>query len=98
MRAAPSEKRRVALVSMLACLVLVLAKTIAGYLSNSVGVLSEAASSSLDLVVTLLTYASVRIADKPADANHPYGHGKIESVSAFFETVLLLIACGWIVW
>jgi len=92
------EKRRVALVSMLACLGLVLAKTAAGYLSNSVGVLSEAASSSLDLVVTLLTYVSVRVAEKPADANHPYGHDKIENVSAFLETVLLLVACSWIVW
>ena len=92
------EKRRVALASLLACLVLVAAKTTIGLLSNSLGVLSEAVSSGLDLVATLITYISVRISDRPADANHPYGHGKIESFSAFLETGLLLLACGWIVY
>lgn len=92
------EKRRVALASLLACLVLVVAKTLIGWRSNSLGVLSEAVASGLDLVATLITYVSVRMADRPADANHPYGHGKIESFSAFLETGLLFLACGWIVY
>lgn len=92
------EKRSVALSSVLACLVLVAMKTIVGLTSNSLGVLSEAAHSGLDLIATLITYFSVRVADKPADADHQYGHGKIENLGAFLEMALLFIACTWIVW
>ena len=95
---AQREKQRVALASVVACLVLVIMKTGAGLASNSLGVLSEAVSSGLDLMVTLVTYFSVRVAGKPADADHQYGHGKFENLSAFLETVFLLLACGWIVW
>jgi len=94
---AQREKQRVALASVLACLVLVAIKTAAGLASNSLGVLSEAVSSGLDLMVTLVTYFSVRVAGKPADADHQYGHGKFENLSALLEAVFLLLACGWIV-
>ena len=69
-----------------------------GLATLSLGVLSEAAHSGLDLVAAAVTYFSVRVADKPADAEHPYGHGKFENFAAFVETGLLLVTCGWIVW
>ena len=98
LREAQREKRRVALSSVLACVVLLAMKTVVGLTSNSLGVLSEAAHSGLDLIATLITHFSVRISDKPADADHQYGHAKIENFGAFLETGLLLVACTWIVW
>ncbi len=98
LREAEREKRAVALSSVLACVVLLAMKTIVGLSSNSLGVLSEAAHSGLDLIATIITYLSVRVADKPADADHLYGHAKFENFGAILETALLLIACTWIVW
>ncbi|MEE8201917.1 MAG: cation diffusion facilitator family transporter [Candidatus Acidoferrales bacterium] len=92
------EKKSVALTSLLAALLLVSLKTIVGLTTLSLGVLSEAVHSGLDLVAAAITYLSVRVSDKPADADHQYGHGKIENFSAFLETGLLLVACAWIVW
>ena len=66
-------------------------------MTQSLGILSEAAHSGLDLVAAVVTYFSVRESDKPADLSHPFGHGKIESLSAFVETALLLATCAWIV-
>jgi cation diffusion facilitator family transporter len=62
------------------------------------GILSEAAHSGLDLIAAIITFLSVRVSDKPADADHQYGHGKVENFSAFIETGLLLLTCIWIVW
>ena len=90
-------KRRVALGSMLAAAVMTLLKLAAGILSGSLGVLSEAAHSGIDLAGTTLTYFSIRIADRPADANHPYGHGKFENLSAFGEVLLMALSCLWII-
>ncbi|MGA8026344.1 MAG: cation diffusion facilitator family transporter, partial [Bryobacteraceae bacterium] len=59
---------------------------------------SEAAHSGLDLIASFLTFFSVGVSDKPADADHQYGHGKIENFSAFVETGLLLLTCAWIVY
>lgn len=92
------EKRSVALVSVLAAVLLVTLKTVVGLTTHSLGVLSEAAHSGLDLVAAAITYLSVRVSDKPADADHQYGHGKFENFSAFLETGLLLVTCAWIVW
>ena len=66
--------------------------------TGSIGVLSEALHSILDLVAAVITYLSVREADKPADAQHLYGHGKVESFSAFVETALLLVTAVYIIW
>jgi cation diffusion facilitator family transporter len=94
---ASAEKRRVALVSVLAALVMTLLKLAAGLLSGSLGVLSDAAHSGLDLVGSTLTYFSVHVSDKPADEDHTYGHGKFENLSAFSEAGLMAVSCIWIV-
>ncbi len=93
-----AEKQRVARNSVLVAIVITVFKFVVGILSGSLGILSEALHSSLDLVAAIVTLFSVRVSDKPADADHQYGHGKIENFSAFIETGLLLITCVWIVW
>ena len=92
------EKKAVALNSILAAVAITVMKVIVGIGTGSLGILSEAAHSGLDLVAAVVTYLSVRVSDKPADAEHQYGHGKIESFSAFLETGLLLLTCVWIVY
>ena len=93
-----AEKRRVARHSMLAAAVMTLLKLGAGLLSGSLGVLSDAAHSGLDLAGAALTYASVRVSDKPADEGHTYGHAKFENLSAFTEVLLMIASCFWIIW
>jgi cation diffusion facilitator family transporter len=95
--ASSSEKRRVALVSMAASAVMTLLKLGAGLLSGSLGVLSDAAHSGLDLAAAALTFFSVQVSDKPADEDHTYGHGKIENLSAFGEAGLMAASCVWII-
>lgn len=92
------EKRWVALTSVLAALALTTLKVIVGVATGSLGILSEAAHSGLDMIGAILTYLSVSISGKPADADHQYGHGKIENFSAFLITGLLLLTCAWIIW
>jgi cation diffusion facilitator family transporter len=91
-------KRRVALHSMLAAAAMTLLKLAAGLLSGSLGVLSDAAHSGLDLVGASLTFFSVRVSDKPADEDHTYGHGKVENLSSFGEVILMAVSSGWIIW
>ena len=69
---------------------------IVGLISGSLGILAEAAHSALDLVAALVTYFAIHASDKPADRVHHYGHGKIENLSALFETLLLFVTCAWI--
>jgi cation diffusion facilitator family transporter len=92
------EKKAVALNSVFAAVGITLLKVIVGGSTGSLGILSEAAHSGLDLVAAAITYFSVRVSDKPADADHQYGHGKVENFSAFIETGLLLLTCVWIVY
>src|SRR5438046_10286247 len=92
-----AEKRGVALNSVLAAIVVTGLKVAIGMVTGSLGILSEAAHSGLDLVAAIITLFSVRVSDKPADAEHQYGHGKVENFSAFLETGLLLLTCVWIV-
>jgi len=92
------EKRAVAGNSVLAALVITSLKIVVGIATGSLGILSEAAHSGLDLIAALMTFFSVRVSDKPADADHQYGHGKVENFSAFIETGLLLLTCIWIVY
>jgi cation diffusion facilitator family transporter len=83
---------------MAAAAAMTLLKVVAGLLSGSLGVLSDAAHSGLDLVGAALTYFSVHVSDKPADEDHTYGHGKIENLSAFSEAGLMAVSCAWIIW
>jgi cation diffusion facilitator family transporter len=93
-----NEKRSVALLSVLAAVFLTGMKLAVGLLTNSLGILSEAAHSGLDLVAALMTLFAVKISDKPADESHHYGHGKVEGFSAFFEVILLMVTCGYIIY
>ena len=93
-----SEKRTVAANSVYAAVGITALKIAVGVTTGSLGILSEAAHSGLDLVAAGITLMSVRVSDKPADAEHQYGHGKVENFSAFIETGLLLLTCVWIVY
>src|SRR3989454_11817914 len=93
-----AEKRAVAGNSVLAAFAITALKIVVGFTTGSLGILSEAAHSGLDLIAALVTFFSVRVSDKPADADHQYGHGKVETFSAFIETGLLLLTCLWIVY
>jgi cation diffusion facilitator family transporter len=91
-----AEKRTAALVSVAAALAITLLKLVTGIFTGSLGMLSEAAHSTIDLIAAAITLFSVQVADRPADDEHNYGHGKIESLSAFVETGLMLASCLWI--
>jgi cation diffusion facilitator family transporter len=96
--AAPPSKRSAALFSVCAAALIALLKLVTGLLTGSLGMLSEAAHSGIDLVAAAITLFSVQAADRPADDGHNYGHGKIESVAAFIETGLMLVSSIWIVY
>jgi cation diffusion facilitator family transporter len=96
--AADQDKLRTALTSVLAAVLLTTMKLVVGLLTASLGILSEALHSGLDLAAAAVTYLAVRASGKPADSSHTYGHGKIENLSALFETLLLLATCVWIIY
>ena len=91
-------KEKAALGSILASAGLTIAKTIVGLMSGSLAILSEAAHSLSDLAATIMTYFAVRFSGKPADEEHHYGHGKIESITALAETALLFALSGVVMW
>jgi cation diffusion facilitator family transporter len=91
-----NAKRSAALFSVLAAFGVTLLKLLTGLLTGSLGMLSEAAHSGIDLIAAAITFFSVQVSDRPADADHAYGHGKIESLSAGIESVLMLASCVWI--
>jgi cation diffusion facilitator family transporter len=95
---ASREKRMAALASVGSAVVLVTLKVFLVVRTGSLGVLSEAMHSGLDFLAAVITFLSVRVSDKPADADHLYGHGKVESFSAFVETALLLFTAVYIIW
>jgi len=93
-----NEKERIALGSVAASAALTIGKGVVGLSTGSLAILSEAAHSLIDFAATLMTYFAVRIADKPADAEHHYGHGKVENISALGETALLFVLSGVVAW
>jgi cation diffusion facilitator family transporter len=95
---AQNEKNTAALSSVIAAVGLTSFKIVIGTLTGSLGILAEAAHSGLDLVAAVMTWFAVHVADKPADPEHPFGHGKAENISALFETLLLLITSAWIIY
>jgi cation diffusion facilitator family transporter len=94
----PSPKTQAASLSVFSNALLVLLKLAVGLVAGSASVLSEAAHSAVDLLAAGIAYFSVRASDRPADDEHPYGHGKIESVSAVGEAVLIVAAAALIVY
>jgi cation diffusion facilitator family transporter len=98
---APSQphaaKRSAAIFSVVAASLITLLKLLTGLLTGSLGMLSEAAHSAIDLIASAITLFSVEVSDRPADEDHNYGHGKVESLSAFVETGIMLASCVWIV-
>lgn len=93
-----NEKKNVAGLSVIAAVFLTGFKLLIGLMTGSLGILSEALHSGLDLVAAVITWLAVKVSDKPADIDHQYGHGKIENLSALIETILLLVTCVWIVY
>jgi cation diffusion facilitator family transporter len=93
-----TSKKKAAFTSIIAAVFLTTMKFVVGILTSSLGILSEALHSLLDLLAALITFVSVSISDKPADKEHQYGHGKIENLSAFFESILLVVTCIWIIY
>jgi len=93
-----NKKESVALSSVLASLGMTIMKFVVGIMTGSMGIISEAAHSALDLGAAGLTLFAVKVSDKPADTRHPYGHGKMESVSALIETGLLFLTSAWIIY
>jgi cation diffusion facilitator family transporter len=92
-----AAKRSAAIFSVFAAGIVALLKLLTGLLTGSLGMLSEAAHSAIDLIASAITLFSVQVADRPADEDHNYGHGKVESLSAFVETGIMLVSCFWIV-
>jgi len=98
---APEEargKKRAALLSVGSATLLVSLKAFLVVRTGSLGVLSEALHSGLDLLAAIITFLSVRMSDQPADERHPYGHGKFENFSAFVETGLLALTALYIIY
>src|ERR1043166_7599522 len=92
------EKKRAALLSVGSALLLVSLKAFLVIRTGSLGVLSEALHSGLDLIAAIITFLSIRVSDQPADEKHSYGHGKFENFSAFVETGLLLLTALYIIY
>src|ERR1700710_1921398 len=95
--AAHSQKHSAALASVLAAFAITLLKLLTGLLTGSLGMLSEAAHSGVDLFAAAISLFSVGVSDRPADEDHNYGHGKIESLSAFVQTGIMVASTIWII-
>lgn len=91
------RKVKFALLSIVSNTLLILFKVIAGILSGSVSIISEAIHSGMDLAASIIAFFSVRKSSKPADREHPYGHGKIENISGFAEGLLIFVAAALII-
>src|SRR5579871_4086982 len=91
------EKKRAAVLSIFSAALLLCLKTFLVYRTSSLGILSEALHSGLDLAA-VITFLSVRVSDQPADDRHPYGHGKFENFSAFIETALLVLTACYVIY
>lgn len=89
-----TAKTGAAFLSVVSNTVLILIKVVAGTLTGSVAILTEAMHSSIDLIASIVAYFSLRKADEPADADHPYGHEKLENLAAAIEGMLILVGSG----
>lgn len=92
------RKMRVALISVVSNTILTIAKLVVGLLIGSVSIMSEAVHSGVDLLAAIIATFSVRTSGIPADAKHPFGHGKAENISGTIEATLIFLAAGWIIY
>jgi cation diffusion facilitator family transporter len=97
-RTPSAHKEAAARSSVFAAFGLTGGKLAVGLMTGSLGILAEALHSALDLVAAVITLVAVKASGKPADRDHTYGHGKVENLSALFETLLLLLTCFWIIY
>ena len=84
--------------SVLSNTILIILKLVAGILSGSVSIIAEAIHSANDLIAAIIAFISIRMANRPADKEHPYGHGKIENISGTIEAILIFFAAGFIIY
>jgi cation diffusion facilitator family transporter len=94
---AQHRKVRVATLSVVSNATLTILKLIVGLCIGSVSILSEAIHSGVDLIAAVIALLSVRTSSIPADADHLFGHGKIENISGTIEAILIFLAAGWII-
>ena len=92
------KKVKTARLSIFSNTFLIILKVLAGIVSGSVSILSEAIHSGMDLLAAIIAYFSVKVSDNPPDARHPYGHGKFENISGVIEALLIFIAAIWIIY
>ncbi|MGC9259880.1 MAG: cation-efflux pump [Phycisphaerae bacterium] len=92
------DKQHTAWVSLLASLTMTLLKLLMAVLTGSLAILSDALHNAVDVVATVITLIAVHISDRPADETHNYGHGKVENLSAFTESIILALTALWIFW
>jgi cation diffusion facilitator family transporter len=92
-----NAKIKAARMSLISNTSLIIMKLIVGIFTGSVSIISEAIHSTMDLLAAIIAFFSVKISDKPADNNHPYGHGKIENISGVIESLLIFAASIWII-
>src|SRR4051794_2856825 len=92
------RKTRAAALSIASNSVLIALKVVAGVITGSVAILTEAAHSAIDLLASLIAFFSLRKAAEPADASHPYGHAKLENLAAAIEGMLILVGAAVVVY
>jgi cation diffusion facilitator family transporter len=93
-----STKSKAAAISIASNSLLILLKIVAGIFTGSISLIAEAIHSTMDLAAAIIAYFSVRVSDKPADEQHPFGHGKLENISGVAEALLIFIAAGIIIY
>jgi len=93
-----SKKAKAARLSVFSNGLLVVMNLVVGLFSGSVSIISEAIHTFIDMLAAIMAYFSVKVADKPADKHHPYGHGKYENISGVVEALLIFVASGWIIY
>ncbi len=92
-----TRKSKAAFTSILSNTLLILLKLVAGIITGSISLIAEAIHSLMDLAAAIIAFISVRIADRPADRQHPFGHGKVENISGVVEGILIFVAAGIII-
>jgi cation diffusion facilitator family transporter len=92
------RKTRAARISIISNSALIVLKLVAGAVTGSIAIITEAVHSSIDLMASIVAYFSIRKAEEPADESHPYGHEKVENLAAALEGVLILVGAAIIVY